>query len=240
MSLSPQEEQDRLAKLRRYDILDSPPDGAFDTVTTLAATLCGTPMAVVSLVDEDRIWFKARYGIQADQVQREPGLCCSAMFSEGCYEVRDALAHPDSLNHSLVRGQFGLRFYAAAPLRTHDGARLGTLAVLDREPRELDPGQKQGLEKLAQVVVDEMELRLQTLEDLQRQEEGPAESGPVEDLVTICSWTRRVNHDGAWVPIETYLRDRYGVTVTHGISDDAVSEVRRELDPDSGPGESGS
>ncbi len=176
------EEKHRLEQLRRYDLLDSPPDGAINDITALAATLCGTPMAVISLVDEDRIWFKARYGDDPPQIDREPGLCASAAFADSCYEIRDALDDPRSLNNSLVRGEFGLRFYAAAPLVTANAARLGALAVLDREPRKLEEAQRAGLERLADIVVGEMELRLRLLNEMrERGELGVGERPPSDD-----------------------------------------------------------
>ncbi len=126
----------RLAALKSYDILDTPPDGTFDRVTALAARIFNTPIALVSLVDEDRIWFKSRYGLDADEIPKDPGLCASAIFSPDTYVIRDALSDPRALANPLVAGEFGLRFYAAAPLVTRDGYRLGTLNVIDFEPRD--------------------------------------------------------------------------------------------------------
>ncbi len=135
----PQEESARLEALRRYEILDTPPDGAFDHITALAADLFGVPIAIVSLVDHDRIWFKSRHGLEDSQTARDPGLCASAILSPEVYHVRDAVHDARSLANPLVAGALGLRFYAAAPLRTRDGFLLGTICVTDREPRDLAP-----------------------------------------------------------------------------------------------------
>ncbi|WP_306600455.1 sigma 54-interacting transcriptional regulator [Geothrix sp. 21YS21S-2] len=153
-------ESARIDVLRRYQIMDTPPDGAFDHVTAVAAELLRVPIAIVSLVDTDRIWFKSHHGLEASGVEREPGLCASAILSEDIYEVRDAKLDARSLANPLVAGAFGLRFYAAAPLRTHDGFNLGTLCVIDREPRELTGPDARNLEMLAALVMDLMELRL--------------------------------------------------------------------------------
>ncbi|APR81498.1 sensory box histidine kinase/response regulator [Minicystis rosea] len=155
-----QTEQRRLRALYRYDILDTPSDGAFDRITAIAARTFGVPMAIVSLVDHDRIWFKSHRGVDVDQIPREPGLCASAILSNDVYVVTDAAIDPRTLTNSLVAGSFGLRFYAAAPLLTHDGHRLGTLCVLDRSPREVSEGEAALLVDLAAIVMDEMELRL--------------------------------------------------------------------------------
>jgi two-component sensor histidine kinase len=153
-------EQRRLDAVRRYDILDTPPDGAFDHVTALAARLFSVPIAIISLVDTDRIWFKSHHGLDVDQLDRSPGLCASAILGNAPYVVADALHDPRTLSNSLVAGAFGLRFYAAVPLHTHDGYNLGTLCVIDRQPRTISPADIATLEDLAAVVMDQMELRL--------------------------------------------------------------------------------
>ena len=153
-------EADRLAALRRYDILDTPPDGAFDRITALAADLFSVPIAIVSLVDHDRIWFKSRHGLDVEQIGRDPGLCASAILHDEPWVLTDAPVDARALANPLVAGGFGLRFYAGAPLRTHDGFSLGTLCVIDREPRSVTERQIARLQHLASLVVDQMELRL--------------------------------------------------------------------------------
>jgi GAF domain-containing protein len=160
-------ESARLAAVRRYDILDTPPDGAFDRVTALAAKIFDVPIALVTIVDHDRIWFKSRYGLESvDQIGRDPGLCASAIMEDRPYVVEAARADARTLANPLVAGKFGLQFYAAAPLRTTDGHRLGTLCIIDREPRMFSPQQADVLQGLADIVMDEMELRLSTLRAL--------------------------------------------------------------------------
>ena len=155
----PQNEAERLNALRRYQILDTPPEPAFDRIAEMAATLFQVPMAVVSLVDEDRVWFKSRLGIDADHCARDAGLCSSAIASPGVYYLGDAAHDERAVGHPLVPA-LGIRFYAAAPLRTHDGLNLGTVCVLDQQPRELAPGETEMLEMLAALAMNQMELRL--------------------------------------------------------------------------------
>lgn len=151
----------RLSALHSYEILDTPPDGTFDRIAVLAAKLLQVPIAIVSLVDHDRIWFKAKHGLDVEQIDREPGLCASAILGDEPYVLTDAKLDPRSLANPLVAGDFGLRFYAAAPLKTPQGHRLGTLCVIDRKPRQVAAEDLAVLEELAALVMEHMELRLE-------------------------------------------------------------------------------
>jgi signal transduction histidine kinase len=153
-------ETQRIKALKRYDILDTPADGTFDRITKLAAKLLNVPIAIVTLVDTDRIWFKSRYGLDVTQIGRDPGLCASAILSDEIYIVEDALKDPRTLANPLVAGSFGLQFYAAAPLKVKDGFNLGTLCIIDKNPRKLTYLEKQILQDLADILIDEMEVRL--------------------------------------------------------------------------------
>jgi PAS domain S-box-containing protein len=159
-ALLPANEPERLEALQRYQILDTPPEEAFDHIAEVAAGLFRVSIAMVSLVDQDRIWYKSHRGVEIQQVGRQAGLCASAILSSEVYHVRDAMQDPRTLANPLLAGALGLRFYAAAPLRTHDGFNLGTLCVIDRAPRELAPGEAEMLTKLAALVMDQMGLRL--------------------------------------------------------------------------------
>lgn len=155
-------EAERIKVLKEYDILDTPPDGSFDQFTRLAAKLLDVPIALVSLVDTDRIWFKSRYGLDVPQISHDPGLCASAILSDDMYLVEDAIADPRTLANPLVAGEFGLRFYAAAPLKIKEGYNLGTFCVLDKKSRQFSKTQQDILQSLADMVVTQMELRLAT------------------------------------------------------------------------------
>jgi sigma-B regulation protein RsbU (phosphoserine phosphatase) len=159
VQLVPDEAQ-RLAAVRRYQVLDTPPDGAFERITALAARLFDVPISIVSIVDSDRIWFKSHHGLDVDQIDREPGLCASAVLQEGPWLVNDARTDPRTLANPLVAGDLGLQFYAGVPLTTQDGFNLGTLCIIDQQPRELTDAEVASLTDLARVVMDELELRL--------------------------------------------------------------------------------
>lgn len=160
-SIIPENEHERLAAVHRLRILDTPADGAFDRIARIASSALDMPIAIVSIVDTDRIWFKAAHGLDGvSQIGREPGLCASAILQDDTWVVNAADQDPRSLANPLVAGEFGLRFYAGVPLRLRDGHSLGTLCVIDREAREFTAAQVAILEDLAALVVDELELRL--------------------------------------------------------------------------------
>ena len=170
-TLIPPDEAARLAAVRRYDILDTPPDGAFDRITGLAARLFGVPIAIVSVVDHDRIWFKSHHGLDVEQLDRAPGLCASAILHDGPWVINDAPNDPRALANPLVAGDFGLKFYAGVPLQTADGHNLGTLCILDFKPRELTPAESATLQDLAGMVLSELEVRLASRRALARADE---------------------------------------------------------------------
>jgi two-component sensor histidine kinase len=160
ISIVPSHEPGRMAAVHRYDILDTPPDGTFDRITAMAARRFNVPIAIISIVDHDRIWFKSHYGLEVQQIGRDPGLCASAILSDEPWILTDARSDPRALANPLVAGEFGLQFYVGIPLHTHDGHNLGTLCVLDKKPRPIDAQQIEDLKDLATLVMDQMELRL--------------------------------------------------------------------------------
>ena len=158
------EEAARLEAVRRYRLVDQPVEEAYDRIAFVAGAIFDTPIATVSLVERDRVWLAACQGLTGvREVGKEPGLCASAIAQDNVYLINNAAVDPRTLDHPLVRGELGLRFYAAAPIRTHDGYRLGTVNVIDNRPREATPRQLQALEHLASMASDELELRLMVI-----------------------------------------------------------------------------
>ena len=159
----PSNEIERLAALRRYNILDTPPEAAFDRITSLAARLFEMPIALVSLLDESRAWFKSCYGFDQQQVHRDASICSFAVLSDEVLVIPDTRQDVRFACNQFVQSEPGLRFYAGAPLLTADGLNLGTLCLLDSKPRTpLTFEQQATLVDLAAMVVDELELRLAT------------------------------------------------------------------------------
>jgi len=154
-------EERRIAALGRYEILDTPPERAFDDLAALAAAICEAPTALVSFVDADRQWFKARVGLEVDQTPREDSFCSRAIEGPGLMVIPDARADARFAANPLVAGAPLIRFYAGAPLVTPDGQALGTICVIDTSPRDLRPDQREALLALGRLAVDQLELRRQ-------------------------------------------------------------------------------
>ena len=149
----PPDEDERLRALRDLDILDSDPEAEFDDLTALAADIVGVPMALVSLVDAERQWFKSRVGVPMRQTPRDWSFCSHAILGDGLMEIEDARCDARFAGNPLVAGPPEVRFYAGVPLRDADGHALGTLCVLDRQPRRLDSAQREALARLARLAM---------------------------------------------------------------------------------------
>jgi len=155
----PKNEAKRLQVLWQYDVLDTVPEEIFDDLTELAAKICNAPIALISLVDEKRQWFKSKVGLQLVETSRENSFCSHAIMQDDVFIVPDAKRDRRFARNPLVSGSPKVRFYAGAPLITPDGHALGTLCVFDKVPRELQPEQKQALRILARLVMTQLELR---------------------------------------------------------------------------------
>src|SRR3954464_4633735 len=152
-------EAKRLKVLWQYDVLDTVPEEVFDDLTELAARICEAPIALISLIDEDRQWFKSKVGITVNETSRDISFCARAIQQDDLFIIPDATKDLRFANNPLVTSDPKIRFYAGAPLITPDGYALGTLCVIDKVPRELRLEQQQALRVLARHVMTQLELR---------------------------------------------------------------------------------
>jgi GAF domain-containing protein len=149
----------RVDALHKYAILDTEPEQAFDDLVLLASFICKTPIAMISLVDEDRQWFKAKVGVSISETSREIAFCSTAIQQPDVFVVPDTLNDERFRNNPLVVSEPKVRFYAGAPLIDGEGNALGTICVIDRIPREFVPDQQAALKALSRLVLAQLEFR---------------------------------------------------------------------------------
>ena len=170
----------RLAVLDAYEILDTVAEQPYDDLVELAAHICEAPIALISLIDERRQWFKARHGLGLPETERDIAFCAHAILQQETFVVEDALEDERFADNPLVRAEPKIRFYAGAPLIAPEGHALGTLCVIDRVPRKLSDDQDKALRILSQHVMGQLELRRRTLELRRLRRENAALNVTVE------------------------------------------------------------
>ncbi|RYG64561.1 PAS domain S-box protein, partial [bacterium] len=228
----PPDERDRLEVLGRYAILDTLPEQQYDDLTFLAAQICGTPISLISLVDRERQWFKSRYGLEIDETPRELSFCAHAILGNGVMEVENTTLDPRFVDNKFVVEDPSIRFYAGAPLVAEDGAKLGTICVIDKAPHRLTSNQIRALEGLARQTVAQMELwrTIKRLEaaDMARQqalshlaanaallrqfvEHAPAAIAMLDREMRFIAYSRRFLTDYHLGPIDLSGRSYYDI-----------------------------
>ena len=210
----PKNEAARVDALRRYNVLDTAPEQGFDDITQLASFICGTPIAIMTLVEGDRQWFKSKVGLTSLETHRNDSFCAHALEQTELFVVEDALADQRFAENPLVLTEPHIRFYAGAPLITPEGYTLGSLCVLDREKRRLSPEQSAALQALARLVITKLELR-RVSRDLA---EVAANFKSLSALLPICAYCKGIRNDaGYWHRVENYLQTHMGTEFTHSI-----------------------
>ncbi len=155
----PSNEEERLRELRKFEVLDTLPEDIFDEITRIAARICGTKIALVSLVDAKRQWFKSRHGLEATETPREVSFCGHAILQDDLFLVEDSSLDPRLSDNPLVVNAPSVKFYAGVPLKTPSGHRIGTLCVIDSQKKSLTEKQAEVLRVLAREVIEILEIR---------------------------------------------------------------------------------
>ncbi len=225
----PDNEQERLAALRQYELLDSAAEQCTDDIVGIASHICQVPIALVVLLDEHRQWFKAAKGITATETPRDVAFCAHTILKSETMVVHDARLDARFASNPLVTGSPHIRFYAGVPLLNPEGYALGTLCVINDQPQVISEAQRKTLEALARQTMTQFELRRSSL----RLVECLKKVKVLESLLPICSWCRNVRDDnGYWSEIESYLALHSGHTITHGICPNCIG---KHFPPDHGP-----
>jgi len=221
----PDNETERLAALKEYRILDTDAEQAYDDITALAAHVCDVPIAMVSLVDKSRQWFKSRMGLSKQETPRDVAFCAHAILQTEPLIVRDALKDARFVDSTLVTRAPYIRFYAGFPLANPEGYTLGTLCAIDRKPRQLSPRQKSAMQALARQVMALLELRRVS----GRMAEALEKVKTLQGLLPICAWCKRIRDDkGYWSQVEAYVHEHLGTDFTHGICPDCLEKMRQK------------
>ena len=231
------DEARRLEALRQYPLADLSPEQAFDDLTALAARICEAPISLISLVDERRQWFKSKIGLPARELPRDISFCRHTILQPDLFIVPDAAQDERFAGDPLVTGRAHIRFYAGAPLLTGDGQALGTLCVMDRVPRQLNPSQQEALLALSRQVVAQLELHRRTRELAESEER-------LFQALRSCPVALAINRmsDGAFVDVNSVFsllvgwtrEDVAGRTAAelHLVEEETVAQLRSRLETD--------
>ncbi|NCG22173.1 MAG: GAF domain-containing protein [Rhodobacterales bacterium] len=198
-------EQHRIETLELYDIIDTASEDSFDKLVKLAALVCEMPISLVSLVDEDRQWFKARVGLVPQETSREIAFCNHAIQQDDIFIVADAQKDSRFATNPLVTLDPNIRFYAGAPLKMKNGQNIGTLCVIGKEASTLSPTQLEALSTIRDSVVTLIEFR-----------RSVKRLSLLKSLLPVCAWCQSVSlKNGEWQPLMEYIQN--GTPVSHEI-----------------------
>ena len=210
----PDNEAKRLEALQRYHILDTPPEQTFDDFALLASAICQTPIATMTFIDRHRQWFKASLGLESRESPREDAFCAHTILNDEVMVVEDATRDERFADNPFVKADPHIRFYAGAPLIDHDGMALGSICVIDRQPRPLAPEQRAALQALARQIIAQLEFR-RTSAELAA---ALTDLKTLRGLLPICAYCKGIRDDeGYWQSVETYVSAHTGADFSHGI-----------------------
>jgi GAF domain-containing protein len=210
----PPDEAERLRVLAEYMILDTESEAVYDDLVAVAAAVCEVPISLISIVDPDRQWFKAKLGLAVSETSRDHAFCAHTIVGDATMIVPDALEDVRFEHNPLVVGDPNIRFYAGSPLLTPEGYKLGSLCVIDRRPRELSPHQLEILDRLAR----QASALLQWRRTMAHLATALARVHSLEGLIPICASCKSVRSDqGYWERVETFITAHTSAQLTHGL-----------------------
>lgn len=222
----PENEQRRLEALRRYDVLDTSPEQAFDDIAAIAAAVVGVPTAIVSLIDERRQWYKASIGTTVNEVPREETFCTYALLANKLMVVEDATRDPRFSKNPHVTKPAGVRFYAGAPIIDAEGNGLGSVCVVDSLPHKLAPEKQAVLMALARTTMRLLEQRRLA----NQLAEALDEVKTVQGLLSICSSCKSIRTDeGYWSRVEEYFATHTDALFSHGLCPACFERLHPEI-----------
>ncbi|MCW5203371.1 MAG: GAF domain-containing protein [Candidatus Electrothrix communis] len=238
----PENELDRIKALNRYNILDTPPEQAFDDITLLASFICETPISLITLLDETRQWFKSKIGVSVPETSREIAFCNHAIMQPDILIIQNTLNDKRFATNPLVTRDPNIRFYAGSQLVTPDGYPLGTLCVIDQKPRNLSQEQRHALEALARQIISQLELRRSSYELTQANnsqkklitelQKALSRIETLEGMIPICAHCKKIRDDqGYWHQVEVYIGQLSAANFdfTHGICPDCMQNFYPEF-----------
>lgn len=221
VACKPINEEQRLKALSEYRILGSRPEESYDNITRIAALACNVPIALISLVDRERQWFKSKVGVAVNETSRDISFCAHTILNPDPMVVEDALFDQRFKDNPLVTEEPHIRLYAGFPLETPTEDRLGTLCVIDRIPKSLTNTQFKIMQSLANQVVVQLELRKRSfalMEEFCRMHNN-------QGLIRTCSYCRSVkDHKGTWKPFDQFMMQHSTLNFSHGICQSCMSE----------------
>ena len=217
----PDNEAARLRALSEYRILGSKPEESYDNITSMAALICHAPIALISIVDHDRQWFKSKVGLEMEETPRDWSFCAHTILSPKPMVVEDALFDDRFKDNPLVKNEPHIRLYAGFPLHTNTHHRIGTLCVIDRMPKSLTSTQYKIMERLAAQVVTLLELRKRSMSLLDEFCKLNQQKG----MLCSCSYCRKVrDSQGTWQPFEQFMMRYSTLNFSHGICNSCMEE----------------
>jgi GAF domain-containing protein len=223
---TPGNEAERLAALKEYHVLDTADEQVYDDITVLASGICNVPIALISLVDESRQWFKAKVGLAERETARDVAFCAHAILHPQPLIVNDAAKDERFAESALVKSAPFIRFYAGYPLVNPEGFALGTLCVIDHKPHRLSAKQARLMQLLSRQVMAFLELRRNSTQLAHALEHVKVLHG----LLPMCAWCKRIRDDeGYWSQVESYFKAHSDADFTHSICPGCLEKVQSGL-----------